>query len=222
MVMQPMLVERGINFFNADGTECLFNRPEVADAMRHLKRRFDEGVTDRALSTTEDVMSALGTGDNSMGFCTVGWINSWETAYPQTKGQLMLIPNPAWPGTTPMHAASTWAYSVNVQNRDTEKAWAWKLIDYMTGDPESAMKEINTLLPRTGWEKTEWAKQIKNVDMMALASQSSFPSGSTIHWPELQIPVQRAMQRILFENADIQTELDRATAEVNEAIRNKR
>jgi ABC-type glycerol-3-phosphate transport system substrate-binding protein len=168
-------------------------------------------------------MQTLGTGENSMALLsTNGTLKSFSQQYPQTAGQLMLIPNPAWPGTTPRHAASTWGYSVYSKQEEAKKLWSWKLVDYITSDPQSSMEKINSLLPRAGWENAPWADMIDDKEMVARVSKTSFPSGTVQHWPELQFPVQRAMSRILFENADIQKTLDEAAAEVNEAIRNKR
>jgi multiple sugar transport system substrate-binding protein len=222
MYIQPMMAERGIDFFNADGTVCQFNRPEVVDAIRHIKRRFDEGVSDVGLSTTSEYMQTLGMGENSIAILdSNGAIAEFERQYPQTKGQLMLIPNPAYPGTTPKYSATTWGYSVYGKQSEAKRQWAWKVIEFLVADPESAMRNYNFLIPRSGWETTEWAKLVRDTDMIAAAAAASIPSGSVVHWPELQFPVQRAMQRILFENADIQAELDRATVEIMEAVKAK-
>jgi multiple sugar transport system substrate-binding protein len=222
MEFQPILLEMGGDFFNKEGTECTINSPEAIEAMKFIKRRFDESITDKGLSSTQDYGIAIQNQEVSMGINSfIGWIDRYEKANPEITGNLMQILNPSVPGRQPAHGASTWAYSVNVKSGDSEKIWSWKLIDYLTNDPSSALIGGDTLIPRLNWEKTEGGKQLRDSELVAEAVRTSFPSGTLVHWTEIQLPVQKAMQRILYEGADIKTELDQTKAEVDRAIRNK-
>jgi multiple sugar transport system substrate-binding protein len=222
MVIQPMMIERGVDFFGKDGQTCTVNDPEVVETVKFFKRFFDEGITDKALSTTQDYQLAMQNGETSMGICSfIGWIDIYEKANPAIAGQLAMHLNPTMPGKTPVHAASTWAFGVNAKTTDTKKAWAWRLIDFLTKDPSSAIEKGGTLIPRQGWEKTEGGKKLRDSELIAEAVRTSFPSGTLVHWNEIQLPVQKALQRIYFEDADIKTELDKAKAEVDAAIKSK-
>ena len=218
MEFQPIFFQLGGRMFNEAGTESLINSPQAVQSMQHLRQRFDEGVTDRALSTTQDYQVAMQNQETSMGIISViGWTDRYEVANPEIRGHLRLIPNPSFPGVEPIHGASTWAHAVSARARNRD--WAWRLVDYLTNDPSSALIETTTIIPRTGWDQTEGGRNLRDAEMVARVTQNTYPSGTLIHWDQIQLPMQRAMQRILFENADIQTELNRAKAEVDQAIR---
>jgi ABC-type glycerol-3-phosphate transport system substrate-binding protein len=218
MEFQPIFFQLGGRMFNDAGTETLINTPQAVEAMRLIRRRFEEGVTDRGLSTTIDSINGWQNEEFSMGIMSViGWMDNFERANATLRGELKLIPNPSFPGVTPVHGASTWAHAVSARGRHHD--WAWKLIDHLTNDPSSALLDSGALIPRVGWAQTEGGRALRDSDLIAEVSRNTFPSGTLIHWDQIQLPFQRAMQRIMYEDADIQTELNRAKAEIDQAIR---
>ncbi len=219
MELQPILLSMGGSVLNKEGTKALINSPEAVKAMKYIKRRFDEGITDRALSTTQQYMVSFQNEETSMAICSlVGWTTMYEKANPAAKGHFKVLLNPVVPGGKSWSGQSSWAHSVN--NKSKNITWAWRLVDYITKDPSGALLWDGTLIPRTGWEKTEGAKGMRDVEIVAQAAKSSYPSGSLMHWDLVGPPVLRAMQRILFEDADIQKELDSCKKELDAAIQN--
>jgi multiple sugar transport system substrate-binding protein len=218
MELQPILLELGGDILNKEGTECIINSPEGIKAMELIKRRFTEGVTDKDISASEDYRVAFSNGDTAMGICSViGWADSYEKGNPDLKGNTKLIPNPSFPGVTPVHAASTWAHSVNIKS--DFKEWSWLLIDYLTKDPNSALLNGDTLIPRRGGQNTEGGSKLRDSELVAEAVKNSFASGSLRYFDQIGPPIMRGMQRILYENADIKAELDRVKVEVDRVIK---
>lgn len=217
MEIQPMINELGGSVMNAAGTECLINSEQAVRAVTEVKRRFDEGITDRALSSTTEYMQLCQQGEASMFIANVvEWPTWYGIVNPALKGKIRAIANPTFPGKESRCGVSSWGYAVNVNCKD--KPWAWKFIDYLVKDPALYLKETGGLIPRKGWAQTDAAKLIPDPALIARMQQATYPSGLLKNWAEISEPIKTAMQSILFEDKDIHETLNAVKVTVDNAI----
>ncbi len=218
MEFQPMMEELGAPIMNKDGTETLINSDAAVKAITELKRRFDEGITDREISSTTEYMELCQNNQASMFIMNV---IEWGTRYglinPVLKGKIKAIQNPTFPGKESPSSVSSWGYSVNVNSKN--KSWAWKLSDYLVKDPSRYLTEVGGLIPRKGWAQTEAAKVVPDPELVARMQKNTFPSGLLNKWSEVSEPIKTAVQSILYQGKDIKDTLNKAKATVDAAIK---
>jgi len=218
MEFQPMIEELGGSIMSKDGTQTLINSDIAVRAISELKRRFDEGITDRDISSTTEYMELSQRSEASMFILNV---IEWSTRYgiinPALKGKIKPIANPTFPGKEAPSSVSSWGYSVNINAKN--KPWAWKLIDYMVKDPSRYLLEVGALVPRRGWAQTEAAKVVPDPELVARLQKNTFPSGLLNKWSEVSEPIKTAVQSILYEGRDVRDTLNKVKVTVDNAIK---
>jgi multiple sugar transport system substrate-binding protein len=219
MEFQPMLVELGGSVMNKEGTECLINSPEAVRAMTEIKRRFDEGLVDKDISVTMDYMDGFRDGHTAIAITNViEWPNMWAKVNPASmKDNVRVQNNPTFLGKAAAAGVSSWGHSVNKNSK--AKGGAWMFIDYLTKDANRNLIETGGLIPRKGWAKTEGARLIPNPALVAEMLKKQFPSGLLKDFTEISEPIKKAMQAILYQDADIQTTLDKVKVEIDNTLK---
>lgn len=218
MEFQPMIEELGGAIMSKDGTQCLINSDIGVRAISEVKRRFDEGITDRNISSATEYMQLAQQSETSMFILNVV---EWPTRYglinPALKGKIKPTANPTFPGKESPSSVSSWGYSVNVNTK--VKPAAWKAIDYLVKDPSRYLLEVGGLIPRKGWAQTEAAKVVPDPELVARMQKNTFPSGLLNKWSEISEPIKTAVQSIFYEGKDVRDTLNKAKVTVDNAVK---
>ena len=75
------------------------------------------------------------------------------------------------------------------------------------------------ILPRAGWSATEGGKSIPEAAFFEDVLQYSAPLAAYTKYPEVSEPVKRMIQEVLLSGRDIKASLDKAKAEIDQAIK---
>lgn len=218
---EHMIRELGGSVMNTDQTECIVNSAEGIKAMQELKRRFDEGISDKDLSNTSDYHNtAFPKGEFSMGIMGNWGQPRWykgEFAKINKPGDFMGIPTPTFPGKDPATSTTGWAWCVY---RDAEhNAEAWRLANFLTSFPSENIIGVGNILPRAGWSATEGAKTIPEAEFFEDMLQYSAPLAAYQKYAEVSEPLKRMMQEVLLSGRDIKASLDKVKTEIDLAIK---
>jgi len=218
---EPMIRELGGSVMNADQSASLVNSEAGIKVMQELKRRFDEGISDKDLSNTSDYhVTAFPNGEFSMGIMGNWGQPRWYSGDWLGKnkpGDFMGIPTPTFPGKDPATSTTGWAWVVY---RNTKhKAEAWRLANFITSFPSDNIKYVGNILPRAGWSATEGGKSIPEAAFFEAMLKYSAPLAAYTKYPEVSEPVKRMIQEVLLSGKDIKTSLNKAKAEIDQAIK---
>ncbi|MBU8912404.1 MAG: extracellular solute-binding protein [Spirochaetales bacterium] len=218
---EHMVRELGGSVMNADQSECIVNSEAGIRAMQELKRRFDEGISDPDLSSISDYHNtAFPNGEFSMGIMgnwgQQRWYNT-ENFPGNSPGDFMAIPTPTFAGKEPATSTTGWAWVV-FGDTDLE-AEAWRLAHFLTSFPSENLIEVGSIVPRAGWSTTEGAKSIPDADLFEDMLQYSAPLAAYTKYAEVSEPLKRMIQEVLLSGRDIRESLDKAKAEIDQAIK---
>jgi len=218
---EHMIRELGGSIMSADQSESVMNSAAGVKSMQELKRRFDEGISDTGLSNNSDYhVTAFPNGQSSMtvmGNWAQGRWYAGDFAGKNKPGDFMGIPTPIFPGTKPATSTTGWAWVVY---RDTKyKAEAWRLANFLTSFPSENIKGVGNILPRAGWSATEGGKSIPEAAFFEDMLQYSAPLAAYTKYSEVSEAVKRMMQEVLLSGKDIKASLDKAKAEIDQAIK---
>jgi ABC-type glycerol-3-phosphate transport system substrate-binding protein len=216
--LEPLMRELGGSIMNKDQTECLVNSEAGIKAMQTVKRRFDEGITDKDISASIVYIDSFATGEHSMMIGNQEFPVRFGTMNPAMKGVASGFMIPVYPGTDPAISTTSWAYVVNAQSK--HKPEAWMLADFLTRDPAYQIKMTGNPPPRKGWGDLDAAKAyIPDAAFWGSVLKYAQPLGMFKKYNLVAEPIMLAMQEILFQGKDIKASLDKAKAAVDKGIK---
>jgi multiple sugar transport system substrate-binding protein len=216
--LEPLMRELGGSIMNEDQTETLVNSEAGIKAMQTVKRRFDEGITDKDISAAIVYIDSFATGEHSMMIGNQEFPVRFGTMNPEMKGVARGFMIPVYPGTEPAISTTSWAHVVSAQSK--HKAEAWKLADFLTSNPAYQIELTGNPIPRKGWGELEASKaHIPDADFWGSVLKYAQPLAMLKKYPEVAEPIKLAMQEILFQGKDIKASLDKAKAEVDQGIK---
>jgi ABC-type glycerol-3-phosphate transport system substrate-binding protein len=216
--LEPLMREMGGSIMNKDQTECLVNSEIGIKAMQTIKRRFDEGTTDKDISAAIVYIDSFATGEHAMMIGNQEFPVRFGTMNPAMKGVARGFMIPVYPGTQPAISTTSWAHVVNAQSK--HKGEAWRLADFLTKNPGYQIQMTGNPIPRKGWGDLESSKQyIPDAAFWASVLQYAQPLGVFKKYNLVAEPIKLAMQEILFQGKDIKASLDKAKAEVDRGIK---
>jgi ABC-type glycerol-3-phosphate transport system substrate-binding protein len=218
---EHMVRELGSSVMNADQSECIVNNQAGIKAMQELKRRFDEGISDKDLSNASDYHNtAFPNGQFSMTIMGNWGMPRWynkENFSQNNPGDFKGIPTPTFSGKDPATSTTGWAWCVYRDSPNT--AEAWRLANFLTSFPSENIAGVGNILPRAGWSGTEGAKTIPQAEFFEDMLQYSAPLAAYQKYAEVSEPLKRMMQEVLLSGRDIKASLDKAKAEIDQAIK---
>lgn len=216
--LEPLMRELGGSLMNKDQTECLVNSEAGIKAMQTVKKRFDDGTTDKDIAAAIVYIDSFATGEHSMMIGNQEFPVRFGTMNPDMKGVAKGFMIPVFPGTKPAISTTSWAHVVSAQSK--HKAEAWKLADFLTSNPAYQIKMTGNPIPRKGWGDLEASKAyIPDAPFWGSVLQYAQPLGMVKKYNQVAEPIKLAMQEILFQGKDIKASLDKAKAEVDRSIK---
>lgn len=216
--LEPIIRELDGAILNEDQTECLINSETGIKAMEEIKRRFDEGISDKDIAATLDYYNTgFPTGKISMIVGGQWGPPRYYINFPDVeRGTFKAIPYPTYPGKDPAISTTSWAWVVYSQS--PHKAEAWRFANYITSFPSRNLLLTGDTIPRAGWSETEGAKTIPQSEFWEEMLQYAKPLANFKKYSEVSEPLKRAMQEILLTGKDIKTTLDRVKKEIDIAL----
>ncbi len=145
--------ELGGSLMNADNTETLVNSEAGIRAMQTIKRRFDEGTTDKDIAASIVYIDSFATGEHSMMIGNQEFPVRFGHMNPEMKGVARGFMIPTYPGTEPAISTTSWAHVVSAQSK--HKAEAWRLADFLTANPAYQI-ELTGVAAQIGLTKYRW------------------------------------------------------------------
>ncbi len=217
--LEPIMRELGGSILNEDESECLVNGEIGVKAMEEIKRRFDEGISDKDIAASLDFYNTgFPTGEISMIVGGQWGPPRYYKNFPDVKpGTYKSIPYPTYPGKDPAISTTGWAWVV--YSKSPHKAEAWKFANFITSFPSRNLLLTGDTIPRAGWSETEGAKTIPQSDFWEDMIQYSKPLAKFKKYSEVSEPLKRAMQEILLSGKNIKATLDKVKAEIDIALK---
>ena len=142
-----------------------------------------------------------------------------EFINPNMKGNYTFVPVPQIDPAKPVTTITHFDMVVNAASSADNRKVAWDFIHFMLTQPELWLKATGQLQPMTGWFDTPSAKAIiPYLDVAVKDLSYGRALARTEHAAELDIALQRAVERVLYENQDPKASLDQAAADFNQAL----
>ncbi|MFH1446331.1 MAG: ABC transporter substrate-binding protein [Chloroflexota bacterium] len=216
---QPITEQFGGELLNADGKTAALNSPAAVKALTLWKR-----VTDAC----GDPKTTMNTGSNPNQDFIDGNVAMWITgpwATPQISAsefvgdQFTVVGLPQVNPANPHTMVYGWEWAVNADRPDVNKQVAWDFIKYVLASPEEWLAKAGFVQPVKGLLDTETAKtfpflaaHMKDVETATWYIRSPYVN-------EISLAVGAAIEKVVYDNADPQTSLDTAQAEVEKVLK---
>jgi ABC-type glycerol-3-phosphate transport system substrate-binding protein len=211
-----MVYQAGGDILDSQG-KAVLNSPAALRALENWTNNVvDPAVTNnQGPSPYQDFADEL----DVMAFGGPNALRFAEILNPSLAGRVSVFPLPR---DTPDSEFSGMAYGfhqlVNSFASDEEKFVASHFIGFMFSDPNRWWQATGQLQPRTGWFTLPEAQASVGLDVFIedLGDARGLPQ--TSEYLAIQTAIKNAIQRVVFEGADLQTSLDQAQQEYEATV----
>ena len=212
---QSMINQMGSSVLNEEQTESYINSPA---AIRGLQMRKDYvykyKISDPAVKI--DPLELFGTNQASM----IDYGGSWaipilEQDYPDA--DYKIIPYPRWADAEVDTGAITYGFGKVVFASSQHPDLSWELVKYLHSQPQELIK-LGIFQPVKGWFETPEAQSFPYFAywMQELGKGTYHIQSPRIN--EIAKIMMKAQDEVLLNNADVQTELDKAKVEMDKVL----
>ncbi|MFH1411963.1 MAG: extracellular solute-binding protein [Candidatus Omnitrophota bacterium] len=207
----PFLWQAGGDYYNEDMTKADLDTPEAEEALKFFAALYKEGVP----KTSVPLEQGMRTGDYPLAISGSWKIVSLNAGAPEIKNKWAISKLPAGP--SGKRTAFIGGRVMGIFSRSDKKTGAWEFIKFLFR-PENQQKiymnsletEDSYLPPNMdSWKNLDMDKELKNV----LESQARDAQGPppVLSWDAGTRFVDRAVQMVIFKNADPKEELKKAS-----------
>jgi multiple sugar transport system substrate-binding protein len=142
------------------------------------------------------------------------------TLNPNMKDNFTVVPLPQLNRARPVTMSYSFDIVVNPRVSDEKKKVAWDFVRHAVSDPKIWLANNGSLLPFKTWATSPEARQILPFyDVFISDLAIGRPMVRTEHFNELSSALARAIERVIFSNAEPKPALDQAAAEFVRATR---
>lgn len=216
---QPITEQFGGELLSADGKTAGLNSPAAVNALTLWKR-----VTDAC----GDPQTTMNTGSNPNQDFIDGRLAMWITgpwATPQISAsefvgdQFTVVGLPQVDPANPHTMVYGWEWAVNADRPEINKQVAWDLIKFVLASPEEWLAKAGFVQPVQGLLDTETAKTFPFLEahMTDVGTATWYIRSANVN--EISLAVGAAIESVVYDNADPQTALDAAQAEVENILK---
>lgn len=216
--LQPMTEQFGGKILSDDGKTAYLNSPETVKALT-LWRNVTKACGDP--KTTKNTAS-----DPNQDFLdsfTAMWVTGpWAT--PQVvkspiKNDFTVVGFPQVDPAKPHTMVYGWAWGVNKNRPEKNKIAAWDFVRFMLAKPDEWLAKAGFVQPVKGLAETEVAKKFPffDVHMKDVATASWYVRSEDVN--EIAQAVGRAVDSVVYDNADPKAALDAAQASVEKILK---
>lgn len=200
----------------AEGDEGRLDSPESMEALQiwadlatGTGAASDPNASSREATTP---FQDLATGVQSMAIVYPWAMQQISETNPETYAQLKVVPlpqaNPAEP------TSRVYAYYLAVSEASTQKAEAWKFIQFLADQPTEFLEGTDFVQPVVGWEESAAAQQIPFIDVWAESYAMGRFDEVTPYYAEVQDVIQKMVNDVVFDGVSVE---DAATS-ASEAV----
>jgi len=216
--LQPMTEQFGGKILSADGKTAYLNSPETLKALTLWR-----DVTKACGDPKNTKSTASNPNQDFLDGFTAMWITGpWAT--PQVlaspiKNDFTVVGLPQVNPAKPHTMVYGWAWGVNKNKPEKSKIVAWDFVRFMLAKPDEWLAKAGFVQPVKGVSETEVAKKFPffNVHMKDVQTATWYIRSENVN--EIAQAVGRAVDSVVYDDADPKTALDAAQAAVEKILK---
>jgi multiple sugar transport system substrate-binding protein len=217
-MFQPLVEQFGGKILSDDGKTVAINSPEAVKALT-LWRDVTKVTGDP--KTTQNTPS--NPNQDFIDGRTAMWVTGpWATSQirqSSIKDDFTVVSYPQFDPAKPHTIVYGWMWGVNKAKPAAEKVAAWDFVHFMLSKPEEWLSKVAFVQPVKGVDKTDVAKNfpffathMKDVSTASWYIRSEYTN-------EIGQAVGRAIERVIYDNADPLASLTQAQGEVEKVMK---
>lgn len=206
----------GCEVIGADGKAAI-NSPQCVQMFDETwYRLIRDGMGGPALATQNPVYAFQDFMDGRQSMVIGGpWATAaWRESAPEVYENYVVCPHPQLDPSNPKSFIHTYALAVSAGSQ--HPAEAWRFLDYLLSDPGDMLQVAGYINGRVGWLDTPQAAEYRGMDRM----RSDYENGAFVWRSSTFTQEGEAIANAIetfVQDGDIQTALDRAAAEIDQA-----
>jgi len=216
--LQPLTEQFGGKILSDDGKTAYLNSPQTVKALtlwRDVTRACGDpkNTKNTASNPNQDFVDGF----------TAMWITGpWATTQIEAspvKSDFTAVGLPQVDPSKPHTMVYGWAWGVNKDRPEKNKLVAWDFIRFMLSRPDQWLAKVGSMQPVKGLSETEVAKQFPffQVHMKDIQTASWYIRSEYVN--EIAQAVGRAVDSVIYDDADPKAALDAAQAEVEKVLK---
>lgn len=215
--VRDTLVTNGVKVLNDDHTKAVFNSSEAIEVLTDYKKMIEDGVAPKDASTIDAQVQMFASEQLGSVINGTTFINALKTAAPDVYENTLAVPVPY------SHTLSSSMF-LTVPEKSNNKDLAYKFVNYVTNAEEQlAFSKVANTLPSTKETVKDSFFTESNgslEDDAKVASANSLDKANELALDvELFDEINKGIQNILLNGADVKSELNRTVDAVNEKLK---
>lgn len=218
-VVTMFLAQSGGSVLNKDGTSATINSPEALKAIQTIvdlnrtAKLSNAGIGARAPGEIHTEFA------NGQSTCDIAgpWMNpAFISDKSPVKDKYVVLPLPTIDGRkgTGMWG---WAWSVNGATKHADAAW--KLVKYLSGDPQGQISVAGIWPPVKGVEKGPVASKIPYADQLVSSTEGGQMVLRHLKYPQIANIMRSKLEKLIYEGGDVKQTLNQANQEIEQVLK---